>query len=150
MSEDVVKFPPTIYATELLEQGYSIEEVQKILKEEHVSFSNFAGVFNELMGLKGLTVDIIAGRAEIDPATIYRFMKEQRNPSRNALLRIALSMELTMEETQRLLKSGNCSTLSITRERDWLIMDAVIHKKDFTQVNELLTTKGHPDLSGRS
>ena len=149
MSKSSDKFPPTQYAAELIAQGHSVEEVQRIMREQHIASPTFAGVLNELMGKKDLTVDIVAGEAEIDPATIYRCMNGQRNPSRNALLRIALAMELSMDETQKLLKSGNCSSLSITRDRDLVIMDGLINKRDFLQVNAALEAKGFADLNGR-
>ena len=149
MPNNSADFPPTQYAAELIAQGHSVEEVQKIMREQHISAPTFAGVLNELMGKRKLTVDIVAGQAEIDPASIYRFMSGQRNPSRNALLRIALAMELSMDEAQKLLKSGNCSSLSITRDRDLVIMDGLINKRDFLQVNAALLAKGFPDLNGR-
>ena len=149
MSNNSANFPLTQYAADLIAQGHSIEEVQRIMREQHIVTPTFIGVFNELMGKRNLTVDIIAGQAEIDPASIYRFMSGQRNPSRNALLRISLAMELSMDETQRLLKSGNCSSLSITRDRDLVIMDGIINRRDFLQVNAALNAKGFPDLNGR-
>ena len=149
MSDNEKMLQPTLYAAELLEKGYTPEQIGKIIKQEHIPISTFVGTFTELMAIHNLSVDMVAGAAEIDPATIYRFMKQERNPSRNALLRICLAMELSLDETQRLLKSGNCSTLSITRSRDLVIMDGVIHKKDFVQVNEELTGQGFGDLNGR-
>jgi len=135
---------PTLTVQQLLEQGHSYEEIQELIKQ-----ASFAGVIGELMAVHDMTVDMVAGAAEIDPATIYRFMKQERKPSRNALLRIALAMELNMEETQRLLKSGNCSTLSGTRNRDLVIMEGIVHKKDFVEVNEALTKHGFEDLNKR-
>ena len=76
-------------------------------------------------------------------------MSKKRNPSRNALLRIAMGMELSLEETQVLLKSGNCAALSASRERDLEIMNGIINKKYYDEVNAALIKKNLPDLDGR-
>ncbi len=140
---------PTVYATRLIAKGYTTDEVMKIMKREKINFPTISGVLNEMIGAKNLTVEIVAGRADIDPTTIYRFMNKKRNPSRNALLRIAMGMELSLEETQVLLKSGNCAALSGSRERDIEIMNGIINKKDYDEVNAALLRKKLPDLNGR-
>ena len=139
----------TAYAADLIARGYTPDEVRDIMKHEKIVFPTLSGVLNELIGSKNLTVEIVAGRADIDPATIYRFMSKKRNPSRNALLRIAMGMELSLEETQVLLKSGNCAALSASRERDLEIMNGIINKKYYDEVNAALIKKNLPDLDGR-
>lgn len=140
---------PTVYAANLIAKGYSPDEVRDIMKQEKILFPTISSVLNEMIGAKNLTVEIVAGRADIDPATIYRFMSKKRNPSRNALLRIAMGMELSLDETQVLLKSGNCAALSASRERDLEIMNGIIKKKYYDEVNAALIEKNLPDLDGR-
>lgn len=140
---------PTVYAAKLIAKGYIPDEVTEIMKREKIVFPTISGVLNEMLGTKNLSVEVVAGRADIDPATIYRFMSKKRNPSRNALLRIAMGMELSLEETQVLLKSGNCAALSASRERDLEIMNGIIKKKYYDEVNAALIKKNLPDLDGR-
>lgn len=140
---------PTTYAAGLIAKGYTPDEVAEIMKREKIVFPTISGVLNEMMGAKGLNMEDVAGRADMDPATIYRFMSKKRNPSRNALIRIAMGMELSLEETQILLKSGNCAALSASRERDLEIMNGIIKKEYYTDVNEALKKKNLPDLDGR-
>ena len=140
---------PTTYAAGLIARGYTPDEVAEIMKREKIVFPTISSVLNEMMGAKGLNMEDVAGRADIDPATIYRFMSKKRNPSRNALIRIAMGMELSLEETQILLKSGNCAALSASRERDLEIMNGIIKKKYYIDVNEALKKKNLPDLDGR-
>ena len=149
MSKENTKFVPTQFAADLMRQGYSVDEVQKIMKEKHLVSRTFSSVLNELMGRRNLTVDILAGQAEIDPATIYRFMNQQRNPSRNTLLRICLAMGASLDETQQLLKSGNCAALSSARSRDLLIMDGIINGKYFDDVNQAMRQMNFSDLNSR-
>lgn len=148
-NSNIPSYSPTAYAADLIAKGYAPDEVKEIMKHEKIVFPTISGVLNEMIGAKNLTVEIVAGRADIDPATVYRFMNGKRNPSRNALLRIAMGMGLSLEETQVLLKSGNCAALSASRERDLEIMNGIIKKKDYDEVNVALIKKNLPDLDGR-
>lgn len=140
---------PTCFASQLIAQGYSPDEVLNIMKQNKISFPTIPAVLNELMGARNLTVEIIAGCSGINPSTIYKYLNREKNPSRNTLIRIALAMEITLEETQVLLKSGNRAALSGSRVRDVYIMDGIITKKDYEQVNAVLTKNGFSDLNAR-
>lgn len=139
----------TQYATDLIAQGYSPDEVKDILRNQHIAAPGIKRVLSDLIDSRGLTADRLADFVGIDPATIFRILKGTRNPSRNILLRIALVLKLSMEETQALLKSGNCASLSGSRERDLIIMEGIIHKHFIDEVNYMLTEKGMLDLNSR-
>ena len=119
------------------------------MKEEKFFFPTISDVLNELLGEKNLSVETVAALSDVNPVTIYRIMNKQRNPSRNVILRIAMAMELSIEETQVLLKSGNCSLLSASRERDLIIMEGIINGKYYDVVNDTLTSKNMLNLDGR-
>lgn len=139
----------TQYAADLIAQGYSTEEVKDILRKQHIATPGIKRVLSDLIDSKGFTADRLADFVGIDPATIFRILKGTRNPSRNILLRIALVLKLSIEETQALLKSGNCASLSGSRERDLVIMEGIIHKRFIDEVNYALTEKGMLDLNSR-
>ena len=87
--------------------------------------------------------------SDINPSTIYRIMSKSRNPSRNAVIRIASALALNIQETQVLLKSGNCSLLSASRDRDLIIMEGIAQERDYESINEALKEKSMPDLNIR-
>lgn len=140
---------PTKYASKLMEEGLSPEEVRSRFRQERVEFPSFTGVLNELLGKKGMSVDVLADLSGINPASIYRFMNKERNPTRNAIIRMAYAMELSLEETQVLLKSANLSTLSGTRDRDLIIMAGIINKNFIVDINQKLIDKGMTGLNTR-
>ena len=76
-------------------------------------------------------------------------MNKQRNPGRNVILRIAVALALSFEETQVLLKSGNCSLLSASRDRDLVIMEGIAQEKDYESINEELIARNMIDLNVR-
>ena len=137
---------PTIFAAKLILEGHTPDEVKHIMESRKMSYPTVSNVLDEFMSKKKLSVDALADMSGIDSSGIYRIMNGQRNPSRNILLRIAMALSLSVEETQVLLKSGNCAPLSAARERDLIIMDAIIHGKKYDSVNELLVSKQMPVL----
>lgn len=140
---------PTEMAAGLFAKGYSAEEVKKIMAEEKITYPSLTGVLNEFIGKKNISVDVLGDLSGINPATIYRFMNKERNPSRNTLLRIAITLQVTLEETQVLLRAGNCSALSASRERDLIIMDGIINEKSFIDINDALLERNMLDLNAR-
>jgi len=140
---------PTQRAAVYFERGYTPEQVVEIMKREKVFFPSIASVLNELLGKKNKSVEALAELSGLNAATIYRFMNNQRNPSRNALLRIAITLELSINETQVLLKSGNCAALTASQERDLIIMDGLVNKKYFDDINNTLIEKNLTDLNSR-
>ena len=140
---------PTQWAARLISEGYSPDEVERIMRREGIIFPSFIGVLNEMLGKKNMNVEVLAGFSGMVPSTIYRYLNRTRNPSRNVLIKMALGMGLSLEETQVLIKSGNCSALSGSRKRDLIIMDGVIHKKNFADLNCALDEKGYPNLESK-
>ena len=137
---------PTTFAAKLISEGHTPDEVKHIMESRNMNYPTVANVLNEFMSTKNCPIDEIAERSGISAVQINRIMNEQRNPSRNMLLRIAMALGLSVEETQVLLKSGNCAPLSAMRERDLIIMDAIINGKNYDSVNEALETKNMPVL----
>lgn len=148
-SQPVDTHTPTQYAADLIEKGYSPDEVREILRNQHLSSPGIKRVLSDLIDNRNLTADLLADFAGIDPATIFRILKGTRNPSRNILIRISLTLKLSIEETQSLLKSGNCAALSGSRERDLIIMQGIIHCHQIDEVNDALTAKGMLTLNSR-
>lgn len=89
----------------------------------------------------------ISSLSDINPATLYRIVTNRLNPSRNILLRLALEMDLTLDETQILLQSKNCAALSADRPRDIVIMDAISHKRGVDGTNQDLENYDFPGLN---
>ena len=154
MPEDNVKDifagkTPTEIAAYYFEHGHSPEEVKEIMHKRKINFPTISQVMNEFIGRKNLSVESISTMSDINASTIYRIMNGERNPSRNAIIRIAMAMTLTFKETQVLLKSANCALLSAARERDLIIMEGIAQEKDYETVNEALKARNMSDLNAR-
>ena len=124
-----------------LRQGYSIDDLAC-----KSTFPSLPGFLNDMLGRKKISVEVASGLADINTATTYKIMKKQIAPSRNLLLRLAFALEMSFEETQILLKCGNTASLSASRKRDQYIMEGIIKKNNFDDVNTVLAEHGLPTL----
>ena len=146
---DIEGKTPTEMAAYCFEKEYSIDEVKEVMQRRKIIFPTISEVMNEFMGKKNMSVEDIADLSDINPSTIYRIMNKSRNATRNMIFRIATSLVLNIQETQVLLKSGNCSLLSASRDRDLIIMEGISQERDYESINETLKEKSMPDLNVR-
>ena len=76
----------------------------------------------QLLAHYGLTKQAVICAAGLDRSTGYTVFSGQRNPKRNTLLRIALAMRLTLQETQQLLRIAQRGELYPKNRRDAAII----------------------------
>lgn len=95
---------------------------------------------------KDFSVQTIAELAGLNRATLHKILNDDMNPRPNVLLRLSRVLELNLDETQKLLKCGNCASLSGGKPRDVYIMDGIIHDKSIADIDEKLTSQGLPGL----
>lgn len=135
------KYLNTEMVVKLIHEGCSIEELGKKVKLPPLSHC-----LNEMMNRKNVSVEITAELAGLNKTSLYRIMKKEMNPSRNILIRLALVLDMSFDETQVLLKSGNCAALSGNRKRDLYLIAGIEKHSSIDEISELLRKQGFPDL----
>lgn len=95
---------------------------------------------------KNISIEALAELSGSNRATLYKILKNEMKPSRNNILRLALALELSFSETQYLLKCGNLSALSASRNRDVIIIDGIVHKTSIDEINEVLLKNNLMDI----
>ncbi len=85
--------------------------------------------------------------SNLDRSLGYQIFNGYRNPSRNALLCIALGMHLTLPETQRLLKIAQRGELYSKNRRDAAIIFSILHRMNLIDAELLLDGVGEPCLN---
>lgn len=109
--------------------------------------SSLQGFLTGLMGKRGISTDALAELAALNRTSLYRILNgETRHPQRNVLLRLALVLRLSFEETQELLHYGGRASLSGRRARDILLSDGIIRGRSIDEVNERLRAHYFLDL----
>lgn len=93
---------------------------------------------NRLLSQKGITrADVVRGSL-LDRAYVYQIFSGEKTPSRDKLIAIAFGLNLSYEETQRMLKLSGNRELYSRDERDALIMFSLQRGMTIFETNELL------------
>lgn len=77
----------------------------------------------------------------------YKVFSEKRNPSRNVLISLALTMGASYEELQNLLMVAKYALLSPKSRRDSILIYGIFNKKTVIEVDELLDKEKMETLS---
>lgn len=122
---------------QILHQKQSAEAFLQENQQEllHQSLSEF---LQQCLQQKGLQKAEVIRHADLDRVYGYQIFDGKHTPSRDKLIRLAFSMKLTVEETQRLLKIAQVSPLYPRIERDVLILECLFQGKDVHACNERL------------
>ena len=68
-------------------------------------------------------------------------------PSRDRLLCICIALELSLEETQDLLKRASYAQLYLRIQRDAIISYGILHHMDLEEINQTLFAENEKTLS---
>lgn len=85
-------------------------------------------------------------KAQIDRTYGHQIFNGTRIPSRDKLIQLAFGFELSLEETQKLLKTSGKSTLYAKIKRDAVCAYAISHDMNIMEVQELLLSLELPML----
>lgn len=85
--------------------------------------------------------DVIRGSL-LGRAYVYRIFAGDKIPSRDKLIALAFGLQLTEEETQKMLKLSGCRELYARDERDALLLFALQRNMTIMDANELLLDHG--------
>ncbi len=92
---------------------------------------------NDLIEEKQMKIADVMNRSQ-QSDYVYKVFKNQRKASRNILIAIALGMNCSLEEMQKLLRIASMARLNPRNQRDAVLIYAVLHELTVPQVNEIL------------
>jgi len=96
---------------------------------------------NLLLSQKGITrADVVRG-SQLDRAYVYQIFSGEKTPSRDKLIAIAFGMNLSDEETQKMLKLSGNRELYARDERDALILYSLQRHKTILETDDLLYSR---------
>lgn len=97
------------------------------LKENEYNMidQNLSKYLMMLLKHKKLKRSQVVKASGLEKSYVFQIFKGQKNPSRNKLIAIAFGMQLTAEETQRMLKIAGHSELYPRIKRDAIILYAI-------------------------
>ena len=101
-----------------------------------------------LMEQKQMTKAEVISKSELEQVYAYHiFAGRKKKPARNKILALALALELTPEETQRLLYYAGCERLYVRSSWDSVILYALGHHMSVMDTETLLFNLGENTLT---
>ena len=107
---------------------------------------DYVGHIERLLAERNLTIAELVPRMDYERSYVYHMLNGSRTPSRTFLLRLAVILKLTYEETQRILYITGNTLLYARIEFDAVIIFGLERHMKPEELNELLESVGEPPL----
>ena len=114
----------------------SENSLSHILKS--VPHTDFVLEMNELLEKKQVIKSDVIKKTTLDRTYTYQMFSGERLPSKDKVIQLALALNCTVQETDRLLSLSNNASLYVKVKRDAIIMFAINENYSVLQTNELL------------
>lgn len=126
------------------------ESFEQFFEDNAENFSNFTltEYLEYLLKEKNLSKAEVAKKSLLNPVYVYHIFAGRKNPSRLKILAIAVAMNLTVKETQRLLYFAGVEKLYIKNSWDSVILFALENNFDIERTNNLLDKFSETPLLG--
>lgn len=98
----------------------------------------FADYLKELMEKYKISQRELVARANLSRSHLYQILSGERNPSRDIVIMIALSVRITLVETQRLLKLAQKSELYPRVRRDAAVICCIEQHLSLYDANDFI------------
>lgn len=114
--------------------------IDSYIKENQSYFvdRNVTELLSELYEHKNISKAELARRASMSEVYLHQLFSGRRKPSRDKLLCLCIGMELTIDETQRLLKEAAYAQLYPRIRREAIICHGIIHHTPLEEINDKL------------
>ena len=126
----------------------SRESGEAFLNQEQTA-PTCARVLRELLEQAGMAAPEWIAGADISKSYGYQVLRGERLPGRDILLRTALTLQLSLKETQRLLAVGGCGALYPRVRRDAAVIFALNQKMTLWETEDLLSSLPERSLFGK-
>lgn len=123
-------------------------DFQEILNSDSQAFEEdpVSEYLKKLCEERGLVPEKVIKKAQIDRTYGHQIFNGTRLASRDKLIQLAFGFELSLDETQKLLKIAGKSMLYARIKRDAACIFGISHKLSIMEVQYLLTSLGLPIL----
>ena len=132
----------------LLKKLVNGKSLQGVLDSEAESFAEtpLSEYLRRLCEERDVVPEQIIKKAQIDRTYGHQLFNGTRNPSRDKLIQLAVGFELSLEETQKLLKKAGKSILYPKIKRDAACIYGISHGMNVMELQELLLSVDVPLL----
>ncbi len=110
---------------ELLDELLSSPSIKSFVSHHENEQHNLSEYLQELLEKKGLKRSEVVKAAGLNETFGYQIFTGQRGAKRDKVLQIALAMQLSLKETDRLLQAAGANELYCKNRRDAIIIFAI-------------------------
>lgn len=140
-----MKSKPTKELLDSLARSDTIESyIQN--QEDYLLDCTVSQYLNQLLEEKALSKSAVIKKAEINEIYAFQIFSGKRNPSRDKLISLCVGMELSLDETQQVLKVAGFAPLYAKSKRDSVIAYGILQKMGILAINELLYNQSESTL----
>ena len=118
--------------------------------KDHLLAPDFCRLLKEFCCERGMTPARVIERSEIDRTYGHQLFNGTRKPSRDKIIQLSVALELSVDETQKLLRLSGKSPLYPRLKRDAVILFGLINKMPVLEIQETLAAYGMTMLGGVS
>lgn len=115
--------------------------------QSYFADSSISELLTEFYKRQEISKAELARRAGMSEVYLHQLFSGRRKPSRDKLLCLCIGMELTIEETQKLLRLAAFGELYPRIRREAIIYHGIAHHTSLDEINENLFRKGEKALS---
>ena len=125
---------------ELMNELLKANNIGEYLKEnsQYMVSDELSTYLNNIIAKKGLVKSELIKKTEFSEVMGYQILSGTRLPSRDSLICICVAMDMTLDETQAILKIAGFAALYPKAKRDSIIIKGISEKKTVAQINEVL------------
>lgn len=105
---------------------------------EELKLKKLPEYLNEWLKIKNTTKARVIDRSQLNKAYVYQIFQGKKYPSRDKIICLTFGFEMTVEETQTLLKQAGYQELYPRDPRDALLLFAIEKKMNILDANFLL------------
>lgn len=123
-------------------------DIDSYIKENEAYFvdRSVTELLSELYEHQNISKAELARRAGMSEVYLHQLFSGRRKPSRDKLLCLCIGMELTLDETQRLLKEAAYVQLYPRIKREAIICHGIVHHTPLNEINDKLFEEGEKAL----
>ena len=123
-----------------LEQAKNTKEFEEFLKRNDAKMhrESFGDTLLALCAEHEMAPSSLQPKIAISKAQFYYLLNGTRNPSKESVIKIALGLKATVNETNRLLRASGFHALDPKEREDAIITFGIENQKEVGKVDELL------------
>ncbi|MBR6941147.1 MAG: XRE family transcriptional regulator [Clostridia bacterium] len=127
---------------ELMNELLKANNIGEYLKEnsQYMVSDELSTYLNNIIAKKGLVKSEVIKKTEFSEVMGYQIFSGTRLPSRDSLICICVAMDMTLDETQAILKIAGFAALYPKAKRDSIVIKGISDKKTVARINEELYT----------